>query len=351
MIAAWSGWGALPGISTDDPQWQAEHTRLHELLDSTELAHARAGTLNAHYTDPTVSQAIWEAIGRAGFSGGPVLEPGCGAVVFIDQAPPEAVMVGVECDPITARAAAALYPSAQIRCEGFEDTRVEAGAFALAIGNVPFGKVRLYDPIHNAANFSIHNHFLVKSLDLVGVGGYVAVLTSHFTSEIRDATAREHMAARADLVGALRLPAKAFLRVAGTGVVQDLLIWRVREQGREPTADTRLYLQSGMTTVRDEHGYRREVELNKYFLAHSDHILGELCWRQRQYSRDALDIDGPVGEELARLVAGRLTRIIDNGLDAGLGVDRHTGVHCHRQSRCLRHRSGHASRGKHRGRG
>ncbi|MEC3919331.1 DEAD/DEAH box helicase family protein [Nocardia sp. CDC160] len=320
VIAAWSGWGALPGIFTDDPQWEAEHARLWQLLDTAELAQARAGTLNAHYTDPAVSQAIWDAIARAGFSGGRVLEPGCGAGVFIGQAPTEAVMVGVECDPITARAAAALYPSAQIRCEGFEDTRVQAGAFTLAVGNVPFGKVRLYDPIHNAANFSIHNHFLVKSLDLIGVGGYVAVLTSHFTSETRDATAREHMAARADLIGALRLPAKAFQRVAGTGVVQDLLIWRVREPGREPTADTRLYLQSGMTTVRDEHGYRREAELNKYFLAHPDHILGELCWRQRQYSRDALDVEGPDGEELAHLVTGRLTRIIDNALDAGLGL-------------------------------
>ncbi|NNH73001.1 DEAD/DEAH box helicase family protein [Nocardia uniformis] len=320
VIAAWSGWGALPGIFTDAPEWATEHSRLSKLLDTSEWAHARASTLNAHYTDPAVSQAIWDAMQRAGFAGGRVLEPGCGSGVFIGQAPPEAVMVGVECDPTTARAAAALYPSAQIRCEGFEDTRVEAGAFTAAIGNVPFGKTRLYDPIHNAANFSIHNHFLVKSLDLVGVGGYVAVLTSHFTSETRDTTAREQMASRADLVGAIRLPAKAFQRVAGTGVVQDLLIWRVREPGREPTTDTRLYLQSGMTTVRDEHGYRRETELNKYFLAHPDHILGELCWRQRQYNRDALDVEGPVGEELARLVTGRLTRIVDNALDADLGL-------------------------------
>ncbi len=318
IIAAWSGWGALPGMFADDPELATERAALSQLLDPVEWAQARASTLNAHYTDPAVSQAIWDALERAGFSGGRVLEPGCGAGVFIGQAPASAVTVGVECDPITARAAAALYPSAQIRCEGFEDTRVEAGVFAAAVGNVPFGKVRLYDPIHNAANHSIHNHFLVKALDLVGEGGYLAMLTSHFTSESADATAREQLAARADLIGALRLPAKAFQRVAGTGVLQDLVIWRVRESGREPTADTRLYLQAAMTTVRDQQGYRREVELNKYFLAHPDHILGELCWRKRQYNRDALDVEGPTGETLATLVTGRLTRIVDTALDAGL---------------------------------
>ncbi|WP_225730457.1 MULTISPECIES: helicase-related protein [unclassified Nocardia] len=319
-IAAWSSWGTLPGIFADDPELAAERAHLSQLLDPVEWAQARATTLNAHYTDPAVSQAIWDALVRAGFSGGRVLEPGCGAGIFIGQAAETAVMVGVESDPITARVAAALYPSAQIRCEGFEDTHVEAAAFTAVVGNVPFGKTRLYDPIHNAANHSIHNHFLIKSLDLVGAGGYVALLTSHFTSESTDTTAREQMAARADLIGALRLPAKAFQRVAGTGVVQDLVIWRVREPGHEPTVDTRLYLQSGMTTVRDQQGYRREVELNKYFLAHPDHILGELCWRKRQYNRDALDVEGRTGEKLATLIAGRLTRIVDNALDAGLGL-------------------------------
>ncbi|RJO77644.1 helicase [Nocardia panacis] len=320
VIAAWSGWGALPGIFTDDPDLATERTALSNLLNPAEWARARESTLTAHYTDPGVSQAIWDALGRAGFSGGRVLEPGCGAGIFLGQAPETALMVGVEQDPITARVAAALYPSAQVRCEGFEDTRVDAGAFTAAVGNVPFGKTRLYDPIHNAANHTMHHHFLLKSLDLVGEGGYVAALTSHFTSENTDTTAREQMAARADLIGALRLPAKAFQRVAGTGVLLDLVIWRVREPGKEPSNNTHLYLQSGMTTVRNQHGERREAELNQYFLAHPDHILGELCWRKRQYNRNALDVDGPTGEALVRLITGRLTRIVDNALDAGLGL-------------------------------
>lgn len=321
VIASWSGWGALPGMfADDDAELETERTALSQLLDPVEMTRARASTLDAHYTDPAVSQAIWDALERAGFSGGRVLEPGCGAGIFIGQAPESAVMVGVECDPITARTAAALYPSAQIRCEGFEDTRVESGVFTAAVGNVPFGKTRLYDPIYNSANHAIHSHFLIKALDLVGEGGYLAALTSHFTSESADTTAREQLAARADLIGALRLPAKAVQRVAGTGVLQDLLIWRVRKPNSLPTPDTQLYLQTAMTTVRDQQGYRREVELNKYFLAHPDHILGELCWRNRQYKRDALDVEGPTGPELVKLVAGRLTRIVDTALDAGLGL-------------------------------
>ncbi len=152
---------------------------------------------------------------EAGFTGGRVLEPGCGAGTFIGLAPPEARMVGVELDPITAKISSHLYPSAQVRNEGFEATRVPENSFTATIGNVPFGGFALHDPAHNPAGHSINNHFVLKSLALTAPGGYVAVISSHFTMDSAAQRARRDVAHAADLVGAVRLPTKAFGRVAG----------------------------------------------------------------------------------------------------------------------------------------
>jgi len=150
-LAGWSGWGAVPQIFDGRQEWTTENAQLRGLLSQQEYRRAEANTLNAHYTDPEIAAAVWEALRDAGFAGGRVLEPGCGAGTFIGLAPPEATMVGVEIDPITARISSHLYPSAQIRNEGFERTRVPENSFTATIGNVPFGGFAVHDPAHNPA--------------------------------------------------------------------------------------------------------------------------------------------------------------------------------------------------------
>src|SRR3546814_4709330 len=161
-------------------------------------------------------------------------------------------MVGVELDSTTARIAAALYPSAQIRNEGFQHTRVPEDSFTATVGNVPFGALRLHDPAHNKSNLSIHNHFINKSLALTAPGGYVAVISSAFTADAADPRARKEMAEQADLIGAVRLPTGAFARVAGTEVVTDVLVFRVREEDRARSEATAQFVTTGETGVRDD---------------------------------------------------------------------------------------------------
>jgi SAM-dependent methyltransferase len=200
------------------------------------MTAASRNTLNAHYTDARIAQAVWSAVRALGFGGGRVLEPGCGSGNFIAFAPAGAQLVGVELDPVTAGIAAALHPAAQILPESFADTRDADGSYDLAVGNVPFGRVVPHDRRHNPGGHSIHNHFIIKSLRLVRPGGLVALLTSRYTMDARNPAARREIASLADLVGAVRLPSGAHQRAAGTTVVTDLLILRRREPGREPDA-------------------------------------------------------------------------------------------------------------------
>ncbi|MDN5933097.1 MAG: methyltransferase domain-containing protein, partial [Pseudonocardia sp.] len=174
-LARWSGWGAVPAVfdpARDD--YAAARAELRALLSPAEFNAARRSTLNAHYTDAGIVGAVWSAVARLGFTGGDVLEPGCGSGNFIGLAPPDARMVGVEVEPVTAAIAAALYPQAQVRAESFADTRAPEGSFDLVIGNVPFGNQALADRRHNpGGHHSIHNHFLIKSLHLTRPGGLV----------------------------------------------------------------------------------------------------------------------------------------------------------------------------------
>ncbi|MGH2500491.1 MAG: helicase, partial [Candidatus Limnocylindria bacterium] len=202
-------------------EWAPERARLRTLLDDGAYAAARRTTINAHYTDPAYVQQMWAALQRLSFDGGRVLEPGAGAGTFVGMAPPGAEMVGVELDPTSAAIAQALYPGATIRAESFADTRLPAGYFDAAIGNVPFADVRLYDPRHNGAGHSMHNHFIIKSLALTRPGGLAAVLTSRYTLDAQNPAARREMNALADLLGAVRLPSGAHRRAAGTEVVTD----------------------------------------------------------------------------------------------------------------------------------
>ncbi|MDQ1538468.1 MAG: hypothetical protein QOE58_2861, partial [Actinomycetota bacterium] len=227
ILARWSGWGALPAVFDDDnADWSELRAQVRGRLDDRAWEAARRTTLNAHYTPALVVEHLWAGVLELGFVGGRVLEPGCGSGNFVGMAPAglDLEIVGVELDPTTARVAAALYPHAEIRAEGFERCRLAPDSFDLTVGNVPFAKVVLHDPAHNQGRHSLHNYFILKSLDLTRPGGLVAVMTSRFTLDARNPAARREMAERADLLGAVRLPAGALRAAAGTDAVTDVVI-------------------------------------------------------------------------------------------------------------------------------
>ncbi|MFD7008089.1 helicase-related protein [Rhodococcus jostii] len=315
ILAAWSGWGAVPNIfDKRKPDWDELRTELATILTPAEIDAARASTLNAHYTDPTIAAEMWTALGRAGFTGGRVLEPGCGAGNFMGHAPRGTRMVGVELDPMTARIAHHLYPGHQVRGHGFEKFSPDEGAFTAVIGNVPFGNFAVGDPLHNPSGLTIHNHFVRKSLALTEVGGYVAVITSAFTSDAQRTKAREEITELGDLVGALRLPTKAFDRQAGTDVVTDLLIFRRREAARAPSAQTEQWITTAKTELPGG-----EIPVNDYFLAHPENVLGELGAGTGRYAAATLKVVPDTSRPLADQVRDRLTAIVDTATAAGLG--------------------------------
>ncbi|MCJ0894415.1 helicase-related protein [Rhodococcus sp. ARC_M5] len=322
VLARWSSWGATPQVF--DPRrddWAAKREQIRSLLDDSAWAQAQRTILNAHYTDPAIAAAMWKATIRAGFTGGRVLEPGCGSGTFIAHSPGSAQMVGVELDATTAAIAAALNPSAQIRAEGFEKTTAPASSFTAAIGNVPFGDYRLYDPVHNQAKHSIHNHFIVKSLAMTAPGGYVTVLTSRFTLDAQNQRARRDIAALGDLVGAVRLPSNAFRRVAGTEVVTDILVLRRRADGVKPAPLTERFLQLENATAFDDVGEDKGVPINAVYTDHPEWVLGELRVGHGQYGNETLSVDATDSDvDLASLVEDRLTAIVDVAKADGLGL-------------------------------
>lgn len=331
ILARWSGWGAVPQVfDTDNDEFAGERAEVRDLLTDGEYRQAEASILNAHYTDPAVAAQMWTALRRAGFSGGRVLEPGCGSGNFIGLAPPDAVMVGVENDALTARIATALYPQAQVRSEDFATTRVAENAFVATVGNVPFGNYPVYDPAHNAARHSIHNYFILKSLALTAPGGYVAAITSRYTMDALDSRARTAIAARADLVGAVRLPGSAFKTVAGTTVVTDILLFRKREEdaphdphpswldvqevpiGRAEPADTSA--DRGPAAAGPV-----PVGINSYFVTNPHRVLGEMSIGHGQYGAATLRVEADPAYS-AELVGQHLGELVDAALDAGQGL-------------------------------
>jgi hypothetical protein len=295
VLARWAGWGNLPEAFDDaKPEYAAEREELQHLLSPAEMREARRNTLNAHYTDARAAQAMWSALRDAGFDGGRVLEPGSGAGTFIGLAPGDADMVGVELDSTTAAISKALYPHATIRNESFADTRAPAGSFDAVIGNVPYGKLPLTDKVHNRAGESIHNHFIIKSLDLVRPGGLVAVLTSRYTLDSRSSRARQSMADRGDLVAAIRLPTGSHSKTAGTDVIEDILIFRKRAPGEAPQED-----QSWINSSQVEAGDPRlvgefdpKVSLNDYWAAHPENVLGDIQIPKGQYGSGDVEVIG-----------------------------------------------------------
>ena len=298
ILSRYVGWGGLAdAFDPDKDSWAKEYTQLKELLSPEEYAAARASTLNAHYTSPTVIHAIYDAVEKMGFQTGNILEPACGVGNFFGMLPESmqgSRLYGVELDSISGRIAQKLYPEANITVAGFETTK-QQDFYDLAIGNVPFGNYKVNDKAYNNLGFSIHNYFFAKALDQVRPGGVVAFVTSRYTMDSKDSTARKYMAERADLLGAIRLPNNAFRANAGTDVVSDIIFLQKRDRpiDREPD-----WVQLGQT----ESG----ISINQYFVDHPEMILGELSTESTQYGREestVLPLEGAdLGKQLKEAV-------------------------------------------------
>ena len=316
----------MPQVFDDKDDRHADaRAELRSLLGNDEAwAQARRTTLNAHYTSAPVVTAMWTAVEQLGFDGnGRVLEPGCGSGNFIGFAPNRADLVGVELDPTTAQIARHLYGArATIHAEGFEDLRADDGSFDLVIGNVPFAKVTPHDPRHNRGRHALHNYFLIKSLHLVRPGGLVVALTSRYTLDARNPSARREMAAIGDLVGALRLPERAFSASSGTDVVVDLLVLRRRLPGAEPAGPSwARALPADLDLPEDSPA--EPLDVNEYFIEHPDHILGRLTAARGMYREHELNVEatGPLDEQLAIGLAAIVSDARER--DAGFAVQPH----------------------------
>ncbi|MGW5124530.1 SNF2-related protein [Streptomyces sp. NPDC004069] len=363
VLARWSGWGALPLIFEPRParaayeddaaheravtRWDAldgVREQVRALLSESEWTAARRNTLNAHYTDGELVQAVWDAVRELGFQGGQVLEPGSGSGNFIGFAPtlPRGVrMTGVEVEPTTAAISRHLYPDAEIITGGLEEVPLADGGFDAVVGNVPFGRYKRFDKVHNAdLKLSIHDHFVLKSLYATRPGGIVALITSRYTLDAEDSSARERMYQLGDLVGAVRLPARAHRAAAGTDVVTDVLFLRRRAESEEPGDATWLASRKQVLPGHDE-----ELAVNAYFGDHPEYVLGELRARLGQYGWEVTVTDrgerSPAAEleaaaaaitvaaEAAGLTAaapaaaetGTVRPIVQGGTEGALGLD------------------------------
>ena len=301
VLSQYVGWGGL--ADTFDPSkdsWAKEYAELKGLLSEDEYAAARSSTLNAHYTSPTVIHGIYDAVERMGFRSGNILEPSMGVGNFFGMLPDsmaDSRLYGVELDSITGRIAKKLYPQADITVAGFETTD-RRDFYDLAVGNVPFGQYKVNDKAYNKLGFSIHNYFFAKAIDQVRPGGVVAFVTSRYTMDSKDSTARKHMAERADLLGAIRLPNNAFRANAGTDVVSDIIFLQKRDRPIDHEPD---WVQLGKT----EDGFA----INQYFVDHPEMVLGELTMESTQYGREELTVSPIEGANLADQLAETVQHI------------------------------------------
>ena len=301
VLSQYVGWGGLAdAFDPGKDSWAKEYTELKGLLSEDEYAAARSSTLNAHYTSPTVIRGIYDAVERMGFRSGNILEPSMGVGNFFGMLPDtmqDSRLYGVELDSITGRIAKMLYPQADITVAGFETTD-RRDFYDLAVGNVPFGQYKVNDKAYNKLGFSIHNYFFAKAIDQVRPGGVVAFVTSRYTMDSKDSTARKHMAERADLLGAIRLPNNAFRANAGTDVVSDIIFLQKRDRPIDHEPD---WVQLGKT----EDG----LAINQYFVDHPEMILGELTTESTQYGREELTVAPIEGAVLADQLAEAVQHI------------------------------------------
>ena len=300
VLSQYVGWGGLAdAFDPNKENWSTEYTQLKGLLTEEEYAAARASTLNAHYTSPIVIRAIYDAVERMGFQSGNILEPSMGVGNFFGMLPDsmaDSRLYGVELDSITGRIAQKLYPQADITVAGFETTD-RRDFYDLAIGNVPFGQYKVNDKAYNKLGFSIHNYFFAKTIDQIRPGGVIAFVTSHFTMDSKDSSARKYMAERANLLGAIRLPNDAFKANAGTEVVSDIIFLQKRDR---PADIEPAWVQPGQT----EDGFT----LNSYFVEHPEMVLGRLEMESTQYGHD-LTVAPIEGASLAKQLAEAVQHI------------------------------------------
>ena len=301
VLSQYVGWGGLAdAFDPGKDNWAKEYAELKGLLSEDEYAAARSSTLNAHYTSPTVIRSIYDAVERMGFHNGNILEPSMGVGNFFGMLPntmQDSRLYGVELDSITGRIAKKLYPQADITVAGFE-TIDRRDFYDLAVGNVPFGQYKVNDKAYNKLGFSIHNYFFAKAIDQVRPGGVVAFVTSRYTMDSKDSTARKHMAERADLLGAIRLPNNAFKANAGTEVVSDIIFLQKRDRPIDHEPD---WVQLGKT----EDGFA----INQYFVDHPEMVLGELTAESTQYGREELTVVPIEGAVLADQLAEAVQHI------------------------------------------
>ena len=301
VLSQYVGWGGLSdAFDPGKDSWAKEYAELKNLLSEDEYAAARSSTLNAHYTSPTVIRGIYDAVERMGFRSGNILEPSMGVGNFFGMLPDsmaDSRLYGVELDSITGRIAKMLYPQADITVAGFETTD-RRDFYDLAVGNVPFGQYKVNDKAYNKLGFSIHNYFFAKAIDQVRPGGVVAFVTSRYTMDSKDSTARKHMAERADLLGAIRLPNNAFRANAGTDVVSDIIFLQKRDR---PADIEPAWVQLGKT----EDGFA----INQYFVDHPEMVLGELTAESTQYGREELTVAPIEGANLADQLAEAVQHI------------------------------------------
>ena len=301
VLSQYVGWGGLAdAFDPGKDNWAKEYAELKGLLSEDEYAAARSSTLNAHYTSPTVIRSIYDAVERMGFRSGNILEPSMGVGNFFGMLPDsmaDSRLYGVELDSITGRIAKKLYPQADITMAGFETTD-RRDFYDLAVGNVPFGQYKVNDKAYNKLGFSIHNYFFAKAIDQVRPGGVVAFVTSRYTMDSKDSTARKHMAERADLLGAIRLPNNAFRANAGTDVVSDIIFLQKRDRPIDHEPD---WVQLGKT----EDGFA----INQYFADHPEMVLGVLSTESTQYGREELTVAPIEGANLADQLAEAVQHI------------------------------------------
>ena len=303
VLAQYVGWGGLAdAFDPNKDNWAKEYTELKGMLSEDEYAAARGSVLNAHYTSPTVIRAIYDAVEKMGFRSGNILEPSMGVGNFFGMLPDtmqDSRLYGVKLDSITGRIAQKLYPQADITVAGFETTD-RRDFYDLAVGNVPFGNYKVADKAYNKLGFSIHNYFFAKAIDQVRPGGIVAFVTSRYTMDSKDSTARKHMAERADLLGAIRLPNNAFKANAGTEVVSDIIFLQKRDRPIDHEPD---WVQLGKT----EDGFA----INQYFVDHPEMVLGQLTMESTQYGHD-LTVAPIEGTSLADQLAEAVQHIEGN---------------------------------------
>ena len=278
ILSRYVGWGGVADVFDPSKEnWADEYAELKSLLTEQEYEAARASTLNAHYTSPTVIRAIYEAIGNMGFTTGNILEPSCGVGNFFGMLPEgmmDSKLYGVELDPITGRIAKQLYPHADIQIKGFEETQHPDSFFDIAVGNVPFGNYSIPDKRYDKQHPLIHDYFFMKTFDKIRPGGVVAFITSKGTMDKKDPSVRRYLAERAELLGAIRLPNNAFQSNAGTSVVSDILFLQKRER---PAISEPDWVQLGESAE----GY----SINRYFADNPHMVLGELTEERTQYGK------------------------------------------------------------------